>query len=243
MTNHYHLFVETAHANLSKGMRRLNGVFTQWSNRRHGGTRHLFQGRYKAILVDSESYLQELSRYVVLNPVRAGMVADPGDWPWSSYCATAGLVSAPPWLTTSAILSTFARTKGKAREAYRRFVMDGMGADGIWAALSRQIYLGDERFVERMQQERSDARDEVQIPRAQRRGPPPTLEQIRQASNSRDAAIAAAYATGEYSYAEIAKFFGLHFTTVARIARKARRQPDQRQPSFCCNGAAAFPHY
>ena len=71
MTNHYHLVVETVDGNLSKGMRQLNGVYTQWSNRRHRRTGHLFQGRYKAILVDSEAYLLELARYVVLNPVRA----------------------------------------------------------------------------------------------------------------------------------------------------------------------------
>ena len=71
MTNHYHLVVETVDGNLSKGMRQLNGVYTQWSNRRHRRTGHLLQGRYKAILVDSEAYLLELARYVVLNPVRA----------------------------------------------------------------------------------------------------------------------------------------------------------------------------
>ena len=81
MENHYHLFVETPRANLSKGMRQLNGVYTQWSNRRHGRSGHLFQGRYKGILVDSDAYLQELSRYIVLNPIRAGMVDDPADWP------------------------------------------------------------------------------------------------------------------------------------------------------------------
>ncbi|MEF8793266.1 MAG: transposase [Thiohalorhabdus sp.] len=84
MTNDYPLVIETPDANLSKGMRQLNGVFTQYSNRRHGRTGHLFQGRYKAILVDGDSYLLELARYVVLNPVRAGMVRNPGDWPWSN---------------------------------------------------------------------------------------------------------------------------------------------------------------
>jgi len=77
--------IETPDGNLSKGMRQLNGVYTQASNRRHGRIGHLFQGRYKAILVDRDAYLLELTRYVVLNPVRAGMVAHPGDWRWSSY--------------------------------------------------------------------------------------------------------------------------------------------------------------
>jgi REP element-mobilizing transposase RayT len=95
MTNHYHLLVETPDANLSKGMRQLNGVFTQFVNRTHPRVGHLFQGRFKAILVERERYLLELCRYVVLNPVRAGVVAAPGDWPWSSYRATLGETPAP----------------------------------------------------------------------------------------------------------------------------------------------------
>ena len=90
MTNHYHVLIETMDGNLSKGMRQLNGVFTQASNRRHGRLGHLFQGRFKGILVDKEAYLLELSRYIVLNPVRAGMVNHPKDWKWSSYCPTVG---------------------------------------------------------------------------------------------------------------------------------------------------------
>jgi len=222
MDNHYHLFVETPRANLSKGMRQLNGVYTQWSNRRHGRSGHLFQGRYKGILVDSDAYLQELSRYIVLNPVRAGMVDDPGDWPWSSYRATAGLQKAPRWLATDAILSTFGRRKGKAREAYRAFVQAGIDAKSVWSGLSRQVYLGDDRFVERMQRKLGDEREDVQIPRAQRHKPPPSLEQLYQDSSDRDVAIVAAHATGEYSYSRIGDFFGLHFSSVGRIVRKAK---------------------
>ena len=98
MDNHYHLLIETPDGNLSKGMRQLNGVYTQYSNRRHRRVGHLFQGRYKAILIDGDSYLLELARYVVLNPVRAGMVKGPGEWPWSSYLAMVGKQSSPPWL-------------------------------------------------------------------------------------------------------------------------------------------------
>jgi putative transposase len=90
MGNHYHLLVETPDGNLGKGMRQLNGVYTQDCNRQHGRVGHLFQGRYKSILVDADSYLLELSRYVVLNPVRAGMVKSARDWPWSSYRAMVG---------------------------------------------------------------------------------------------------------------------------------------------------------
>ena len=87
MSNHYHLLIETPDGNLSKGMRQLNGVYTQAHNRKHGRSGHVFQGRYKAIVVEKEAYLLELCRYIVLNPVRAGMVRSAKDWPWSSYRA------------------------------------------------------------------------------------------------------------------------------------------------------------
>lgn len=103
MSNHYHVVVETVEGNLSKGMRQLNGVYTQAFNRRHRRVGHVFQGRYKGILVDKDSYLLELSRYVVLNPVRAGMVKDVADWPWSSYRAMLGLAPAPACLQVDAV--------------------------------------------------------------------------------------------------------------------------------------------
>ncbi len=95
MDNHYHLLIQTPDGNLSKGMRQLNGVYTQLSNRRHRRVGHLFQGRFKAILVDSDGHLLELARYVVLNPVRARMVKRATDWEWSSYRASLGIAPAP----------------------------------------------------------------------------------------------------------------------------------------------------
>src|SRR3989338_752543 len=107
MENHYHLVIETLEGNLSKGMRHLNGVYTQVSNRRHNRVGHLFQGRYKAILIDKDSYWLEVSRYVVLNPVRAGMVKEPGGWPWSSYNATVGSEECSPVVGGGALAGAF----------------------------------------------------------------------------------------------------------------------------------------
>ncbi len=111
MTNHYHLLVETPDGNLSKGMRHLNGVYTQATNRRHMRSGHLFQGRFKGIIVDKDGYLLELTRYVVLNPVRAGMVRQPGKWQRSSYRAMIGETPAPAWLATDGILAQFAKRR------------------------------------------------------------------------------------------------------------------------------------
>ena len=151
MSNHYHLLVETREATLGKGMRQLNGVFTQRFNRRHHRVGHVFQGRYKAILVDKDSYLVELARYMVLNPVRAAMVRSARDWPWSSYRATAGFAPMPEWLTVDWLLSAFGRRRGLAMEAYRRFVSEGRNQPSPWRDLRQQVYLGDDAFVEDMQ--------------------------------------------------------------------------------------------
>lgn len=152
MGNHYHLLIETPEANLVQGMRRLNGVYTQAFNRRHQRVGHVFQGRYRSILVDRESYLLELCRYIVLNPVRANLVAKAGDYRWSSYRVTAGVVSSPVWLDASWLWGQFGHTQKAAKAAYRRFVAQGGGATSPWENLRGQIWLGDEAFLQRMEQ-------------------------------------------------------------------------------------------
>jgi len=220
MGNHYHLMIETPEANLTKGMRQLNGVFTQWSNRRHQRSGHLFQGRYKAILVDRDAYFLELGRYIVLNPVRAAMVKHPRQWPWSSYGATMGTVPAPVWLTTDDLLAKFGRRRVAARRKYEQFVAEGMAAESVWKDLKGQIYLGDDDFVERMRGKLGDRDEDANIPRVQQRGAAAKLSAFRQHYNSRDDAMRSAYATGAYSYGQIASHFGVHFTTVGRIVRR-----------------------
>lgn len=222
MDNHYHLLIQTPDSNLSKGMRQLNGVYTQASNRRHRRVGHLFQGRFKAILVDSDSYLLELSRYVVLNPVRAGMVKKPADWMWSSYRESVGLEPAVPWLAVDRLLVRFAERRSLAQQRYAQFVVEGIKAASPWSNLKGQVYLGNEQFVQRMQAHIQLSADDVQIPIAQRRPPPPTMSDIEKRAHDRNAAIREAHATGAYSYQQIAEHFGLHFTTVGRIVRVSK---------------------
>ena len=223
MDNHYHLLIQTPDANLSKGMRQLNGVFTQTYNRRHNKVGHLFQGRFKAILVDSDAYLLELARYVVLNPVRAGVVRKPEKWIWSSYRASVGLVPAEPFLAVDGLLAQFAKHRSVAQTRYARFVSEGIQAPSPWQSLKGQVFLGDEQFVERMQTrlDKGQRRD-VQIPVAHRRAPAPSLAQIEKQTSDRKLAFVRAHATGAYSYQQIAEHFGVHFTTVGRIVRGGR---------------------
>src|SRR4030043_486524 len=132
MNNHYHLIIETPEGNLSRGMRQLNGIYTMSFNRRHRTVGHVFQGRYKAILVEKESYLWEVCRYVVLNPVRANLVRKPEDWRWSSYRGTAGVNKPHSSLTIGWILGHRGKRKREAAKRYRSFVRDGMGEGTIW---------------------------------------------------------------------------------------------------------------
>ncbi|WP_089937006.1 REP-associated tyrosine transposase [Candidatus Entotheonella palauensis] len=151
MDNHYHLLIETPEANLVQGMQRLNSRYAQRFNRRHQRVGHLFQGRYKSILVDRENHLLELTRYIVLNPVRAGMVTKVESWPWSSFRATSNEVPRPPWLNVAWLLSQFGRNESFAIKAYRQFVQEGAQTPSPWAKLQGQIWLGDDAFREHMQ--------------------------------------------------------------------------------------------
>ncbi len=222
MGNHYHLVVETPDGNLAKGMRQLNGVFTQAINRRHRRTGHLFQGRYKAILVDRGRYLLELTRDVVLNPVREGRARDAGDWAWSSYLAMSGAEPVPEWLATDGLLVLFSPRSAIAINLYAKFVASGVGAEPIWKHLKRQMFLGDDRFVARMQKRADAARDNINIPKAQRRPPAAPLAAIAAKYRDNKGAMVAAHATGQYSYQQIAQYFGVHFTTVGRVVRQAK---------------------
>lgn len=215
MTNHYHILIETPEANLAQGMRQLNGVYTQRFNRAHGRVGHVFQGRYKAILVERDSYLLELARYVVLNPLRAGMVKRLETWPWSSYLATCGQAPVPEWLQADWILAQFGRQRASAIGKYVEFVHEGARLPSVWTQLQGQIYLGSEAFVKKMQAhiEKRPSLDE--IPRAQRRMLTQSLEDFGQRYD-RSEAMARAYMSGQHTMAAIAEHFGVHYSTVSR---------------------------
>jgi putative transposase len=223
MSNHYHLLMQTPDANLSKGMRQLNGVYTQAYNRRHNKTGHLFQGRYKSILVDKDNYLLELSRYIVLNPVKAGMVKRVDQWKWSSYLETVGEASALEWLANDYLLSQFGIQRKAAIRKYKAFVQAGLKRGPIWSQLNNQIYLGDQNFIERMQLNLAKKDKDLQIPKIQKRPVAKSLQEYEEMSRNRDEAIIKAYASGAYSYQALGDYFGLHFTRIGKIVRMNRK--------------------
>ncbi|MCP4324970.1 MAG: transposase [Alteromonadales bacterium] len=222
MTNHYHLLIETPDANLSKGMRQLNGVFTQAINRKHGRVGHLFQGRYKSILVDKDAYLLELCRYIVLNPVRARMVESPEQWDWSSWHSMVGNVAPPIWLATDSVLSLFDRNRVRAIKEYIEFVANGEGVS-IWDNLQQQVFLGGDDFIEKYQGLQLALPGNLrEIPLKQRSKPPLPLAQYQQQSSSRDEAIFLAYKSGGYTLRQIGDHFKLHYSRVSRIVAKGK---------------------
>jgi putative transposase len=213
-------------------MRQLNGLYTQGFNRRHGLVGHLFQGRYKAILVQKERYLLELSRYVVLNPVRARIVDEPGDWPWSSYRAVIGRSETPAWLDADWLLSRFAPQRQQARGAFAQFVVDGLGKTSPLDDVQHQMLLGDPAFVAKFRGARSPD-DLREVSRAHRRAVAKPLEYYRSTYPERNLAMAKAYATGAYTMKEIGDFFGVHYMTVSRALSTFdadSRSEDRRRP-------------
>jgi len=222
MDNHYHLMIETPDGNLSLGMRQLNGVYTQARNKRYNKTGHLFQGRYKAILIQKKKHFLKVCRYLFLNPVRARMVEKPKDWRWSSYRATGGKETAHPCLTTDWVLGQFSRTRGKAEKEYRQFVKWGIGKETIWNEVKGQALLGEDDFVDSLADHLRRHKDIPEIPKSQRYANRPTLEKIFSQSildqkRKRDRKIAEAVEKYGYTQRSIADHLGVHSTYVSRI--------------------------
>lgn len=222
MRNHYHLLLETPEANLSRGMRHLNGVYTQSFNRRHVRSGHVLQGRFKAIVVEKEVHLLELARYVVLNPVRARAVRSARDWPWSSYRATAGMAEAPEFLTTGWILARFHRSRARATNLYREFVKQGRGVDA-WTELRGGILLGGDDFVDKLKPLLSDYQALKEVPRRERLATRPSLDELFSDVHDkaeRDCRIHAAVRAHEYTLQAVADFLDLHYSTISTIAKR-----------------------
>lgn len=166
-----------------------------------------------------DSYLLELTRYVVLNPLRAKMVRRLENWPWSSYLATCGQAEAPSWLQTDWILAQFGQRRSAAIAKYVTFVHEGARLPSIWSQLQGQIYLGSEAFVQKMQSLIEQKPGLSEIPRAQRRALTQDLAAFA-AHYPRDEAMARAYLSGQHSMAAIAVHFGVHYATVSRAVKR-----------------------
>lgn len=219
MTNHYHLMVETIDGGLHSGMRHLNSTYAQHFNRRHGVVGHLFQGRYKAILCQKQNYLLELARYIVLNPVRAAMVDNPAEWPWSSYLHVVRTEMKPAWLDTDWTLSQFGTDRQRAVALYREFVEAGRNSLSPLRSVSHQFLLGDSGFLAGYFQ--AEAKQSLaEVPRVQRKIASLPLSAYFERCTSRNDAIIQAYRSTAYSMGEIARFLGISTRTVSRAIHR-----------------------
>jgi REP element-mobilizing transposase RayT len=227
MDNHYHLLVETPDGNLSLGMRQLNGVFTQARNKRYNKTGHLFQGRYKAILIQKDSHLLEVCRYGALNPIRARIVERLEDWKWSSYRATTGEEQPHACLSRDWALGQFSRTRANAEKEYRHFVKWGIGKEAIWNEVKGQLILGEDDFVDSLTDHLKRHKDVLEIPKSRRFVNRPELDKIFPESilrdkSKRDRKIAEVIEKYGYTQRSIADHLGVHFTYVSRVLREKR---------------------
>ena len=227
MDNHYHLIAETPEANLSKGMRHVNGVYTQLFNKRHNQVGHLFQGRYKAILIDRENYLLEVCRYVVLNPVRAREVKRPEDWKWSSYRSTTGMERPEKFLSTDWILGQFNENRVQAQREYREFVMNGIGNESIWKEVKEQSFFGGKKFITGIKKYIGVDEKVKEIPRRQRYVGRLSLEDIfhdvKGEKSKRDQKILKAVEQYGFTQKEVAGYLGMHYSSISRMLKKVEK--------------------
>jgi len=241
MSNHYHLVVQTPEPNISRGMQWLNGRYAQYFNRRHYRCGHLFQGRFHGVLVEEEDYLLALIRYVVLNPVRAGLVRDPSHWSWSSYRQTAGLDSPDPWLAVEDVLGNFGGTSPIGCAEYVRFI-GGTAPPSPWQDLRGQIFLGRNSWLEEMTQRMAQRHRGADHPLWRDRPSRPALSRIletvarcfdvpvdrllcrsRSASLGRSVAAYIAFEDGIYTQQHIATSLAVRSCgTVASMIRRCR---------------------
>ncbi len=236
MGNHYHLVLHTRQANLSRLMRHLNGVFTQAINRRHELAGHVFQGRFKAILVDRDAYLLALCRYVERNPVAAGVVMSVADWPWSSFAAHAGLAPTPKWLDSDGlhgyVLGRQVKSTADQKQAARAYIglvqKKGEEDASLWSiGLRQQVFLGDENFVARMQAlARPEQRNAIEVPMLQRQRPA-TLQDCLRMFPDRNEALLHAYQDCGVTMTAIARELGLSLSRVSRLIRREEEGIDK----------------
>ncbi len=236
MGNHYHLLLQTPEANLSTAMRQVNGVYTQRFNRRRERCGHVLQGRFGAQLIDGDAYLREVCRYIVLNPVRAGLVDHPGQWRWSSYLATAGEVAAPGFLAVEWVLSlTGARSRERARRRYRAFIESGIGEpEGPLESFRARPAIGGEALETRLAEQWPLWARSPEVPRAQRLIGRPTLGRLFEGVASRaerNGRAVVAIRDHGYTRREVAEFLGRHYATVSRVLARAEAHHSLRKMS------------
>ena len=217
MPNHYHLVIETPEANLSAGMRQLNGVYTQKFNYIHKRVGHLFQGRYKAMVVEKESYLGELIRYVVLNPVRAKLVKNPEHWRWSGHREVLSKES-DICINRQKLISVFETAKN-----YKEFISQKTVDESPWDKLKGDIILGSYEFIEKIKHHFSKNGKDKEISKKARFVGRPKLKEIiinnDDNKDKRNKQIITAYLKYGYTQKEISDYLQVHYSLISKTVK------------------------
>ena len=238
MSNHYHLSASTPVGGLSRAMHFSNSSYSTYLNRKHKRCGHLFQGRFRSVLVEASSYSYELSRYIHLNPVRGGLASTPDEYPWSSYSEYCGTRVPYPWLDTTLILGRHDSNRAQLRETYKAFVMAGIGGKAPlgYHESKRTGILGSSEFVDTIrrnylkgQEERRD-REKPQLEFYRNRIPlPEILELTERALGLQNrlvkcAAIYVSHRRADYTLTEIAAFFGMSISGISNSRQRAEKE-------------------
>jgi putative transposase len=226
MRNHYHFVLEAPECNLSDAMQFINGVFAQRSNRRHGQTGHVFEGRFRSLVIQRESYLTRAARYVVRNPVRAGLVGNPAAWSWSSYLATSGLTPTPRWLQVDWIKWAF--KTDSLPEARLRYVEYVNASTGRRPRIDlNAIALGTKSFRTRLLSAYLADQIDRPVPQIVGAMSRPSLIQLfdgwQESLACRNRLIYSARVEHGYPFAEIARFLGIDRSTASKASSRCQR--------------------
>lgn len=218
----YALVVETPKPNLSRGMRQLNGIYTQKYNRKHGISGHVFQGRFKAIIVDKENYLLDICRHVVLLPYKSGISKSLNNYKWSSYRSTAGLIEAPDFLSPDWIYSQFAKRTENAQKKYKDYINEGKKAESPLNKVRGQILLGSNKFIQKLKPRLTEASSKSDIPNWQKHLNRPKINEIfkgikNKTLKQRNRKIKEAHIKHGYTLKQIGEKLKLHYTSISRI--------------------------
>ncbi len=219
MPDSFQLFIKTPKPNLSKGMRQLNGIYTQRYNVKYETQGNIFHGRFKAVLVEEQSF-SELVQHVVHVPVLKRKARKLDKWKWSSYQAIAGSVEGPQWLNTSEVLSHYGKQKKRAQTAFAKVVAAMDKDDDITAAIQGQILLGSDSFVAKWKKQLASGKvmDKARQRKAKKVKP---LSDFGKRFKNIKTAMVKAYETGNYTLDQIGKHFGVHYSTVSRTVKKS----------------------
>ncbi len=220
MPDSYQLFIKTPKPNLSRGMRQLNGVYTQRYNAKYETTGNIFHGRFKAILVEAKHSFEDVLKYVLLMPLLKRKARKLDKWKWSSYQATIGITEAPEWLKVDEVLSHFGKQPKRARTALQKSLENTDKDFDLMAQVKAQILLGSDAFVNKWKKQLATGKIMDRVRQRKSKKVKPLTDFGKRFKNIK-VAMVKAYETGNYTLDQIGSHFGVHYSTVSRTVKKA----------------------